>query len=204
MLKKVESNTCDLNIFENKNNINYLINGLEGKYRLFIFSPFYTSKIWNFIIKNLFYFNSIRINKDLVALTISSKIIESYNKIIFYNINMKQAIKTIEEYSPSINTQHLELLPGKDINNEILLCGCKKIEDNKNGILLLNIKFGYNINIKYYFQETEEIEIYCFSPIILYSDTIKEFRDILIKIRMKKLIRVKLKMIIYIKVKNIF
>ena len=76
-----------------------------------------------------------------------------------------------------MNTKNLELISGKDINNQLLLCGCNKIDDNKNGILLINI---HSDDIKYYFQETEELEIYCFCPILLDSQTFEEYREVLI------------------------
>lgn len=161
-----------LNIFENNNNINYLIKGLNEIFHLIYISSYYNYEI--------LYFNGIQLKKDLIVLTISSEIIPHYNKIIFYNIKVKQIIEAIEDYSLSMNTKNLELIPGKDINSQLLLCGCKKIDDNKNGILLINIQSGNNININHYFQETKELEIYCFCPILLDSQTFEEYREVLI------------------------
>ena len=161
-----------LKIFENKNNINYLIKGLNEIFHLIYISSYYKYEI--------LYFNGIQLNKDLIVLTISSELIPHYNKIIFYNIKVKQIIEAIEDYSLSMNTKNLELIPGKDINSQLLLCGCKKNDDNKNGILLINIQSGNNIIINQYFQETKDLEIYCFCPILLDSQTFEEYREVLI------------------------
>ena len=132
----------------------------------------------------IFYFNGIQLKKDLIVLTISSELIPHYNKIIFYNIKLKQIIEAIEDYSLSMNTKNLELIPGKDINSQLLLCGCKKNDDNKNGILLINIQSGNNININHYFQETKELEIYCFFP---NSIRLPNFRGVSGSVNYKKL-----------------
>ena len=174
------------NIFET-NNIFYLINGLYENFHLINISTYYANINGNNLINEILYFNGIQINEDIIVLTISSELIKQYNKIIFYNIKIKKVIKTIEEYSLSFNRNNLELIPGKDINNKILLCGCNKIDDKKNGILLLKIQFGDNIDIKHYFQETKALQIYCFSPIILDSDTIEKYSVLLLKNYNKKI-----------------
>ena len=161
-----------LKIFENNNNINYLIKGLNEIFNLIYISSYYKYEI--------LYFNGIQLKKDLIVLTISSELIPPYNKIIFYNIKVKQIIEAIEDYSLSINTKNLELIPVKDINSQLLLCGCKKNDDNKNGILLINIQSGNNIIINHYFQETKDLEIYCFCPILLDNQTFEEYRQVLV------------------------
>ena len=161
-----------LKIFDNNNNINYLIKGLNEIFNLIYISSYYKYEI--------LYFNGIQLKKDLIVLTISSELIPPYNKIIFYNIKVKQIIEAIEDYSLSMNTKNLELIPGKDINSQLLLCGCKKNDDNKNGILLINIQSGNNIIINHYFQETKDLEIYCFCPILLDNQTFEEYRQVLV------------------------
>ena len=83
-----------------------------------------------------------------------------------------------------MNTKNLELIPGKDINSQLLLCGCKKNDDNKNGILLINIQSGNNIIINHYFQETKDLEIYCFLP---YTIRQPNFRGVSTSASYKKL-----------------
>ena len=161
-----------LKIFDNNNNITYLIKGLNELFNLIYISSYYKYEI--------LYFNGIQLKKDLIVLTISSELIPPYNKIIFYNIKVKQIIEAIEDYSLSMNTKNLELIPGKDINSQLLLCGCKKNDDNKNGILLINIQSGNNIIINHYFQETKDLEIYCFCPILLDNQTFEEYRQVLV------------------------
>ena len=52
-------------------------------------------------------------------------------------------------------------------SNKILLCACKKyIENQKNGILLMNPNLEINKNLSYNFFDTDDFEVNCFCPLM--------------------------------------
>ena len=64
----------------------------------------------------------------------------------------------------------------QNINYKVLLCACKKyIKNQKNGILLVNIKENEsakdNEKMNYIFYDTKNFEVYCFCPISIYDNT---------------------------------
>ena len=121
---------------------------------------------------------------DNFVLLKSNKICSKGNgQIIIYNlVSFKRVYNKLDEYSFVYSQNGLAILPidikNKKNNNiitkKILLCACKKyIKNQKNGILLItNIEEnnGQNFNdidIKTYFFDTRNFEVYCFCPILI-------------------------------------
>jgi hypothetical protein len=129
---------------------------------------------------NKSYWTGIKINSELIAITSNKNLLDGNggeDKIIFYNYYAKKIIEFVENYSFALSQNNLALMPievdiyTKDINksNKVLLCACKKYkEDQKNGILLLNLDLNDNNNLKVLsqtFYEIEYFEIYCLCPL---------------------------------------
>ena len=123
-----------------------------------------------------------KINSELIAITSNKNLLDGNggeDKIIFYNYYAKKIIEFVENYSFALSQNNLALMPievdiyTKDINksNKVLLCACKKYkEDQKNGILLLNLDLNDNNNnnlevLSQTFYEIEYFEIYCLCPL---------------------------------------
>lgn len=105
----------------------------------------------------------IKINGKTAAFISNNIIHNGENKLIIYDIESMKIVKKIEGYSFVLSSNGLCLMPREEIesNNKILLCACKNYSnEQKNGILLVNLTFG---NI--YFYETYNYEVYCFCPI---------------------------------------
>ena len=123
---------------------------------------------WSNEITNLSIKDGIIINGYIVALKSNSVCpIRGKDKIIFYNCKTKNIFKEIEGYSFTISSCGLCLMPRKEIesHNKRLLCACKKYSSQqKNGILLVNIK---NFEEKEYFFPTHNYEVSCFCPILI-------------------------------------
>ena len=119
---------------------------------------------------------AIKIN-NLVLLK-SNKICSmgSDHLIIYSLISYKQIYNKLDEYSFVYSQNGLTLLPinikdeknSQIINKKLLLCACKKyIKSQRNGILLI-MNFE-DINIKTFFLDTRNFEVYCFCPILIYE-----------------------------------
>ena len=120
------------------------------------------------------YFNSIRINENIIALSSNSNIPGGSDVIEFsYLKNKKYIQKKISDYSFIVSTNGLELMPKlkKENKFKILLCACKNYKKGqKNGILLVIINMEENIDIKNTFCDTENFEVYCFCPLLYDED----------------------------------
>ena len=120
------------------------------------------------------YFNSIRINENIIALSSNSNIPGGSDVIEFsYLKNKKYIQKKISDYSFIVSTNGLELMPKlkKENKFKILLCACKNYKkEQKNGILLVIINMEENIDIKNTFCDTENFEVYCFCPLLYDED----------------------------------
>ena len=145
------------------------------------------SKILNS--ENYSIFQNILLMKS--AIKINKVAHNGKDKLIFYNYDIdkeiiNESIKNIEkdEFSFIYSTNGMTVFPDeKNFNNgykfKVILCACKKyIENQKNGILLVNIddelyKIDYNSSLKinYYFYDTNSFEVYCFCPIFIYEKT---------------------------------
>ena len=119
-------------------------------------------------------------DKDNIAAITSNRVLsKGENKIIFFSSNSKRFMDEIEfknhsqnypkncSFNLSENNCALMNIP-KHENFKLLLCACKKyIKDDKNGILLLILKFDKNdkVNIQKFY-DTKNFEVYCFCPIL--------------------------------------
>ena len=137
-------------------------------------------------IKNLFYDNlnkgynkiyvpsvkcGIKINDNYVVFK-SCDIKNPY--LQFYNWFSRKLVPNsqIKGYSLIYSTNGLSIMPREENNpnNIILLCACKKyIKKQKNGILLVNLKYSKNqLKISStLFYDTKKFEVYCFCPILI-------------------------------------
>ena len=126
----------------------------------------------NCIYKNSF-IGSIRINAKIIALT-SNNILSpnGEDKISFYDWKKNKIVLEIKGYSFIISTNGLYLVNNENYpNNKILLCACKKYnKENKNGILLINVKME-NFDIAYHlFYDMGSFEVYCFCQISIINN----------------------------------
>ena len=145
--------------------------------KIFWFSSLEFKKNTEFIknqISSKKYFNSIRINENIIALSSNSNIPGGSDVIEFsYLKNKKYIQKKISDYSFIVSTNGLELMPKlkKENKFKILLCACKNYKkEQKNGILLVIINMEENIDIKNTFCDTENFEVYCFCPLLYNKD----------------------------------
>ena len=111
------------------------------------------------------YLNGIRITKNIVVLSPNKQVNGGKDEIMFYDIIEKKTICKIEGYSFYLNKNALTLM-----KNGILLCSCKKhCNEQKNGILLINIQFFYIKGDKiplYKFYYTENFSPFLLCPIM--------------------------------------
>ena len=126
----------------------------------------------NIIVKRKTFRNAIRLNDSIIAMTSNKVVFAGEDKILFYNTkDENQRIKTeINGYSFICSTNGLTLIPDYEVkqNNKILLCACKKyLEDQKNGILLINIQSEEGQKKNYNFYDTGNFEVYCFCHIFI-------------------------------------
>ena len=113
--------------------------------------------------------------------------------LLIYNlISYKPVYNKLDEYSLVYSPNGLTILSmdikdeklNKIINKKLLLCACKKyIKDQKNGILLLmnfeenNDQNNNNIDIKTYFFDTRNFEVYCFCQILILTNIILQKKN---------------------------
>ena len=148
--------------------------------KIFWFSSLEFKKNTEFIknqISSKKYFNSIRINENIIALSSNSNVPGGSDVIEFsYLKNKKYIQKKISDYSFIVSTNGLELMPKlkKENKFKILLCACKNYKkekkEQKNGILLVVINMEENVDIKNTFCDTENFEVYCFCPLLYNKD----------------------------------
>jgi hypothetical protein len=164
--QEITYESCSV-FFETKNNI-YIIGGSCGIYHLNHLGK---------IIKHVpgIFKGGIKINDNLVGFTYNS-IKSDEPKLIFYNIESESICKEIKNYSFIISTNGLALMPREEIDsrNKVLLCACKKYNNNdKNGILLVELNLQYE---KFY--DTGDYEVYCFCPILIVKNETNFVNDI--------------------------
>ena len=153
-------------------NDNYIIAGESGVYYITNlnnnYDNFNTFKLLNESIGE-----GIQITSDIVTFASNTVLPYGKDKLIFYNINKKKILKTIENYSFETSPNGMYLMNLND-NNKILLSACKYyLEGQKNGILLVNPDLEDNQDIKEPFYDTEEFEVYCFCQILVFDNKSK-------------------------------
>ena len=125
-------------------------------------------KINEYSIKDKKYIDGIKINDNIVALSSNSIYNNGEDKLVFYNVKTKNIAYEIKGFSftNSLNGFSLMNINNNSSIDKILLCACRKYNNNqKNGILLVNPLLKYNEQVYYHFHETD-FEVQCFSPII--------------------------------------
>ena len=96
---------------------------------------------------NKSYFNSIRINENVAAITSNSLFPNGDDILNFLNVKKRKLLPDeIKGYSFIISQNGLEIMPKNDKEkNKILLCACKKYTKyQENGILLVYLKYVEN------------------------------------------------------------
>ena len=100
----------------------------------------------------------LKLNETHLAITSNSILQGGENKLIIYNLAKRKTKETIEGYSFIASGNGLEI-----IEENVLLCACKKYYDNqKNGILLVNLNYEEDTISKTHFYNMQEFEVYCF------------------------------------------
>ena len=152
--------------FEMREN-NYLMAGLHGAiYYINFFGN--KTEVEQIKVSEKTYKGGIKLNENIVVLSSNSVIPEGEDKLIFFNSKTKKITEGNNKYSFAVNEHNMSLMNigKKNCNDKILLCACKKyLEDQKNGILLVNPQLGENENIINPFYDTGYFEVYCFCPI---------------------------------------
>ena len=116
-----------------------------------------------------FFNEKIKINENIIALTSNTNLPNGDDLIIFYDLKEKETKHIINNYSFVMGRNGLLLLTNdySENKNKFLLCACKKYSTHqKNGILLIKPEFKDNEEIKKYFYETTNFEVYCLCPIL--------------------------------------
>ena len=105
------------------------------------------------------------INKNYIIFISHNLIPNGINQLVICNLNNNQIEHTIKEYSFNLNETSLCLIKLNN-NKQFLLCACKSYNNNqKNGILIVDMNFKSGDNIKYIFYDTHNFEVYCFCQI---------------------------------------
>ena len=121
--------------------------------------------------------SAIKINENYIGLKSCSSTDIKNNKILFFNIsNNNLSPFVVEGYSLILFNGGLTVIPDSTslCKNKVLLCACKKYNNNdKNGILLINTinLEGEYKNKNTFFYDTKDFEVYCICPILFnYND----------------------------------
>ena len=112
------------------------------------------------------YIGGVILDNNLIALT-SNKVLlpNGEDIIIFYDIINQKIINKANNYS-FVNGINGLVFINLEENKKILLCACKKyMENQKNGILLINADIREKEEIILDFLEIEEFEVNCLCPI---------------------------------------
>ena len=171
-------NVFGFSAIEMKKN-NYVVVGKRGiSYIVNLFTNGIPNE--NIIIKDkTAFFNSIRVNDNIIALVSNSIYPEGQDILNFINFNKKKFYqKEVTGYSFILSPNGLELISEPIKSNKYILCACKKYSNSqKNGILLVNQNFALNNTIdKEKFIDTDNFEVHCFCPILNVIDN-KDNKD---------------------------
>ena len=162
-----------------KNKIVFL-NKPDGNYILFYENGiYYTSNNFNPIsndkiclrLSEMACRGGIKINDNFIAITSNRILSKGKNKLIFFNLISQKFMEEfeIENYSFTLSENNCSIMKiPKHENSKLLFAACKKyFKDDKNGILLVKLKFNSNdIKTEYQkFYDTKNFEVYCFCPL---------------------------------------
>ena len=119
-------------------------------------------------LKGKTYINSIKINKNIIAITSNKVQDNGEDELIFYDIEYNKIYRKIEGYSFASEPNGLALMFKEETKAKILLCACTKyINDQKNGIYLVNLQMEDKQGINNPFYDTGNFEVFCFCPILI-------------------------------------
>ena len=182
------SNMYSLNISEMKKN-NYIIAGKKNC--IHTIDLFVHNQIKQNRIDDKTYLGAYRISDNIIALSSNSLLPGGENSILFYNTNTKKTTNGMDGFSPIISCSGLSLISREIIiandknkkkktkNNKILLCACKSyLQEQKNGILIINANLGDNQKIEEPFYATDNYEVNCFCPISIITNKNKDYKNI--------------------------
>ena len=158
------NNTCNLILNHNKNQ--YIFGGDKGVYMI--------NNIENVIELELNEKDKIISEKVKGGIKFNDYIyafITNENKLIFFDINIKNIIDYKNEYSiissPN-NSLLIDIESNNKNDNKVILCACKNsVMEDKRGILLI---YKNNTKIYYNFKLLEDFDIYCFCKITMLDD----------------------------------
>ena len=97
------------------------------------------------------------LSNNILALVVSDVDNQNADKLIFYDKKKKEKRMIITGYSFSQNEYSSEIILKED--SIIFLCGCKNIQNKKNGILVINKKREEEKDICINFLETGELKV---------------------------------------------
>ena len=117
---------------------------------------------------NKSYFNSIKVNENVVAIISNGLYPNGDDVLHFFNLKEKKLLNEIKGYSFIISQNGMTIMSKLDKEkNKILLCACKQYtKGQKNGILLVNFDPEDNKQFDKIFYNSGDIEIHCFCPIL--------------------------------------
>ena len=161
------SNIFGFSAIEMKKN-NYVVVGKKGiSYLVNLFTSTTSENV--IIQEKVAYFNSIRINDNMIALVSNSIYPEGQDILNFLNLKKKKLYQNeVKGYSFILSPNGLELISESIKSDKYLLCACKKYSNSqKNGILLVNCQIAPNTTAeKEKFIDTDNFEVHCFCPIL--------------------------------------
>ena len=147
---------------------NYVVVGKKGiSYLVNLFTSGTSENV--IIQEKVAYFNSIRINDNMIALVSNSIYPEGQDILNFLNLKKKKLYQNeVKGYSFILSPNGLELISESIKSDKYLLCACKKYSNSqKNGILLVNCQIAPNTTAeKEKFIDTDNFEVHCFCPIL--------------------------------------
>jgi len=123
-------------------------------------------------LKGKTYLNSIKIDEKNIAITSNKVQYNGEDKLILYDFGKNKIYREIEGYSFASEPNGLALMFEEETKAKILLCACTKyINDQKNGIYLLNLQMEDKQGINNPFYDTGNFEVFCFCPILIINQT---------------------------------
>ena len=152
-----------VNLFLNNNNVSYH----KQKYKI----P---------------YTQGILIDEKIIAFTSNSIIPKGQNKIVFYNWEKNKVFHEVSGFSFSMASNGLcSINFDNTVNNKIVLCACRKYnQETKNGILLICLDLK-NEEFYHYFYDTKNFEVFCFCQISIVNNENPIYDDISYKKNIK-------------------
>jgi hypothetical protein len=148
----------------------------------------YTSNIEKIKDIDHFYRGGMLIKNEIekiFVLTSNDIIPNGINEMIFFNYSKKEIEGKIDGYSFVSSYHNLcEINQTILFNKKLLLAACSKKEEdeNKNGILVVNLELNEKLKYSTSFKETKNFEVYCFCQILNVDNSNPIYGDITNKV----------------------